>query len=211
MKPAMKAVCVLSTLALAALLPGCLGSIVPKAPDRAVYALPEAEPMRAKQPLPGALLVELPLAAAPLAGQDVVVVRDDGEVQVLPGVRWAAPVPQLLQGLISRQIEAAGSAPSVAQSAQAYALPLRLSVEVRAFELRDRQGALSAHAAVSLRLACTRDSRLIAASPPLQVDASPVPNNPAAATAALRGAAGVLARQVVFWLDKVDASSCLVD
>jgi cholesterol transport system auxiliary component len=156
-------------------------------------------------------MVELPKAITPLAGQDVVVVRADGEVQVLPGVRWAAPAPQLLHDLIARQLELAGSAPSVAKSAQAYIQPLRLAIDLTAFELRDDQGALSAHAAVTLTLVCTRDARVIAASPPLSVDAAPVPTQPAAATAALRGAAGVLARQIVFWLDKVDASSCAVD
>jgi ABC-type uncharacterized transport system auxiliary subunit len=201
----------LPLLLLATLLSGCLGSLVPRAQERAIYTLAAPEAMRARQPLPGALLVELPKAIAPLASQDVVVIRADGEVQVLPGVRWAATAPQLLHELIARQIELAGSAPSVAKSAQAYVQPLRLAIELVAFELRDNQGALSAHAAVTLELVCTREARVIAASPPLAVDAAPVPNQPVAATAALRAAATVLARQVVFWLDKVDASSCSID
>lgn len=207
----MKSPLFMLSLMLAALLPGCMGSLVPKAPDRAIYTLPEPEVMRAKQPLAGALLVELPHAKAALLGSDVVVVRADGEVQVLPGVRWAAPAPQLLQDLIARQIEVAGSATVVAQSSQTYALPLRLSIELHAFELREANGALSAHAAASLRLVCARDARIIASSQPLAVEAAPVPSAPAAATAALRGAAGVLARQVVFWLDRVDTGSCPAD
>lgn len=206
----MTRLCLLPLL-LAALLPGCMGSLVPKAPERAIYTLPEPETMRAKQPLSAALLVELPHAKAALLGTDVVVVRADGEVQVLPGVRWAAPAPQLLRDLIARQIEVAGSAAVVAQTAQAYALPLRLSIELHAFELREADGALSAHVAASLRLVCAQDARIIASSPPLAVDAAPVPTAPAAATAALRGAAGVLARQVVFWLDRVDTRTCIVE
>jgi cholesterol transport system auxiliary component len=202
---------VLLMIALAAPLSGCLGSLLPKAPERAVYTLPAPETMRAKRALAGALLVELPRASAPLAGLDVVVVREDGEVQTLPGVRWAAPAPQLLQELIARQIEQAGSAPSVARSTQAYVQPLRLAIELHAFELRDRQGALSAHAAATLTLVCTRDARVIASSLPLAVDAAPVPTQPSAAVAALRGAAGVLARQIAFWLDQVDAGTCAVD
>lgn len=211
MRPDVKAISALVLLAFGALLSGCMGSLIPKAPDRAVYGLPQAQPMRARQPLPAALLVELPLAGAPLASRDIVVQREDGEIQVLPGVRWAAPAPQLLQNLIAQQIEAAGSAPSVAQTSQAHALPLRLAIELRAFELRDRQGQLSAHAAVSLRLICTHDTRIIAASPALAVEASPVPSQPAAATSALRESAAGLARQVVLWLDKVDTRSCKVD
>lgn len=198
-------------LLLTALLPACMGGILPKAPDRASYALPEPEALHARKPLPAPLLVELPQAPLALSGTDVVVMRADGEVQVLPGVRWVAPAPQLLQDLIARQIEGAGSAHSVARSTQAYALPLRLTINLLAFELREQPGALSAHAAVSLRLVCSADARILAASQPLAVDAAPVPDNPTAATAALRGAAGVLARQVVFWLDQVDSSSCPLD
>ena len=196
---------------LLASLSGCVGSLVPKGPERAVYTLPEPEPMRAKQPLAVPLMVEAPQARPPLTGRDIIVVRADGEVQVLPGVRWAAPAPELLQGLIARQIEVAGAAPSVAQSAQAFALPLRLAIELHAFELREQSGALSARAAVSLRLVCTRNARVIASSSPLVAEAHPVPNQPTAATAALRGVASMLARQVVTWLDQVDTESCASD
>lgn len=198
------------TLLLTTLLPACMGGILPKAPDRARYALPEPEALHARKPLPAALLVELPQASLALSGTDVVVMRADGEVQVLPQVRWVAPAPQLLQDLIARQIEVAGGAPAVAMSAQAYGLPLRLTINLLAFEVREQAGALSAHAAVSLRLVCAADARILAASQALAVDAA-APDNPAAATAALRGAAGELARQVLFWLDKVDASACPLD
>lgn len=197
-------------LLLTALLPACMGGILPKAPDRASYALPEPEALRARKPLPAALLVELPQASLALSATDVVVMRADGEVQVLPQVRWVAPAPELLQELIARQIEVAGGAPGVARSAQAYGLPLRLTINLLAFELREQPGALSAHAAVSLRLVCAADARILAASEALAVDAA-APDNPAAAIAALRGAAGVLARQVLFWLDQVDASTCPLD
>ena len=199
------------SLLLTALLPACMGGILPKAPDRASYALPEPEALHARKPLPAALLVEVPRASQAVSGTDVVVMRADGEVQVLPQVRWVAPAPQLLQDLIARQIEVAGGAPAVAMSAQAYGLPLRLTINLLAFELREQPGGLSAHAAVSLRLVCAADARILAASQALAVDAAPVPDNPAAATAALRDAAGVLARQVLFWLDKVDASACPLD
>lgn len=198
-------------LACAALLSGCMSGILPKAQERAVYALPSPQSIRAARPLPAALLVEMPLASAPLDGHNVVVIREDGEVQVLPGVRWAAAPSQLLQGLIAGQLESAASAPSVAQSGQAHAVPLRLAVELRAFELRDRDGDLSAHAATSLRLVCSRNAAVLAASPLLGVDSGPLPDGTAAAVAALRDSAAQLAQQIVTWLDQVDASSCPLD
>lgn len=207
----MKTIRWLMPVLLVALLPGCIGSLVPQGPERAVYALPEPAPMRAERPLTAPLMVETPQARAPLTSRDIVVVRADGEVQVMPGVRWAAPAPELLQGLIARQIEAADAAPSVAQSAQAFALPLRLAIELHAFELREQSGALSARAAISLRLVCTRNARVIASSSPLVAETHPVPNQPVAATAALREAASTLARQVVSWLDQVDSGSCAGD
>lgn len=201
----------LATLALAALLAAC--GVLPKAGERAVYALPDPDQVKGNVApwLPGALLVEMPHALPPLDGEDVVVVRSDGEVQVLPGVRWAAPIPRLLQDQIARQLEAMGAASSIAQSVQPYDQPLRLTSALRAFEVRESGSIFSAHAAITLTLICTRDARALATSQPIEVNASPVPKQAAAATQALRESAALLARQVGFWLHKVDTSGCVVD
>jgi len=195
-------------LVLLPMLSGCLSSLLPKAQERALYALPAPVVLKAKTALPGALLVDIPQALAPRDSRDVLLMRDDGELQIMPGVAWVAPLPTLMQDLLARQIEMAGAAPAVAQSAQNYRLPLRLSSELRAFELHESGSTLKVHTEISLRLICTRDTRLIAASEPITVDAAPVPDNAVAATAALRDAAGMLARQVVVWLASVDARSC---
>lgn len=197
-----------AALTLATVLAAC--GVLPKAGERAVYALPEPDAATATATpwLPGALLVEAPRALAPIDGEDVVVVRADGEVQVLPGVRWAAPIPRLLQDQIARQLAAMGAATSVAQSVQPYDQPLRLSSELRAFEVREAGNAFSAHAAITVTLICNRDARVLATSEPIEVSASPVPTQPTAATQALRQSAALLARQVGFWLRKVDASGC---
>jgi cholesterol transport system auxiliary component len=190
-------------------LPGCLNGLLPKAQDRAVFGFSESGTLIAKHPLSAAVLVETPHALAPLDSDDVVVMRGNGEIQVMPGVRWAAAVPILLQDLLARQIEHAGSAPSVAQTAQSYQLPLRLASELRAFEAREEDGSLAVHAALSVQLVCAQNARVIAAAPALAVATAAVPNAPEAVTAALREAARELAGQVVTWLDQVDANACL--
>ncbi len=195
-------------LALLPALPACLGGLLPKAKEKAVYALPAPAPMQAKGTLPGALLVELPRALAPLDGVDIIVRQRDGELQTLPGVRWAAPAPELLQDLIARQIETAGAAPGVALGSTSYALPFRLSSDLQAFEIQDVDGAFKVQAQITLRLICERDARVLASSEPISVEAAGGPGNAAAATAALREAAGLLARQVVFWLRSVDVGDC---
>ncbi len=197
-------------LTVACALAGCLGSMLPKAAQRAAYALSDPIPLEARTQLPGALLVELPRALPPLDGSDVVVRRRNGEVQLLAEVRWIAPIPELLQQSMARQLEAAGSAAVVSQSPRAHALPLRLSSELQAFQLREREnGALVVHAALSVSLACAADSRVIAVSTTIAADDKVVAAEPAAGVAALRSAATELGRKLVVWLDQVDASSCV--
>jgi ABC-type uncharacterized transport system auxiliary subunit len=197
-------------LTLACALAGCVGSILPKTAQRAAYALSEPIALEARTPLPGALLVELPRALPPLDGNDLVVVRSNGEVQLLPEVRWIAPIPELLQQSIARQLEAAGSAAAVSQSPQAHALPLRLGSELQAFQLREREdGELVVHAALSARLACAADSRIIAMATTIAADDQVVAAEPEAGVAALRAAATELGRKLAVWLDQVDASSCV--
>jgi ABC-type uncharacterized transport system auxiliary subunit len=200
---------VLVTLACA--LAGCVGSVLPKATQRAAYTLSEPIPLEARVQLPGALLVELPRALPPLDGNDLVVVRSNGEVQLLTEVRWIAPIPELLQQSLARQLEAAGSADVVSQSPQAHALPLRLTSELQAFQLREREnGELVIHARLSVRLTCAADSRVIAVSTTVAADDQVVAAEPEAGVAALRAAATELGRKLVAWLDQVDASSCVV-
>jgi ABC-type uncharacterized transport system auxiliary subunit len=194
---------------LACAVAGCVGSILPKAAQRAAYALAEPIPLEARAQLAGALLVELPRALPPLDGRDLVVVRSNGEVQLLAEVRWIAPIPEMLQQSMARQLETAGSAAVVSQSPQAHALPLRLSSELQAFQLREREdGELVVHAALSVRLACAADSRVIAASTTIAADDKVVAPKPEAGVAALRAAATELGRKLVVWLDQVDSRSC---
>lgn len=193
---------------LASVLGACLGGVLPKAEQRAIYALLEAAPMRAaaqwKQPLQLAPLQAVP----PRSGGDVLVLLASGEFQLLPGVRWAAPLPALLQELLARQIETAGLASAVVQANASLAAPLRLHAELLAFELHDGRGELRAQAGLRLSLVCVRDGHLLAASEPIRTESEPVPREPAAATAALREAASRLARDAVLWLAKAEISGC---
>jgi len=200
----------LGILAWSLALTGCLGGLLPKAEERAVFALPAPVKMSSRA-LPAALLVETPRAIAPLGGPDIMVVRADGEVQILAGVRWAAPLPMLLQDLLARQIEMAGGAPSVAQSAQSYRMPLRLASDLRAFEAWVDGNAMSVHAELTAHLICTQDARILASSAPINIMMADLPNTATAATAALRDSASRLAREVTLWLSGVDAGGCDLD
>lgn len=188
---------------------GCLGGLLPATGERAQYAFPDPADMTVGRALPGAVLVEMPSAVAPRDGSDILVLRKDGEFQWLPGARWAAAVPSLMQELLARQIEAAKAAPAAVRLAQAHAVPFRLAIEIHGFELREEGDAFAAHGSISLRLVCTRNARLLASSEPISVEARPVPTATAAATLAMRQTAGLLARQATLWLSRADPGGCL--
>ncbi len=187
---------------------GCLSGVLPKASEQAQYTLPDAVAQRAERQLPLALLVDVPRAVAPLDGVDVVVIRADGEVQIMTGARWTAPLPILLQDLLVRTIEAAGLVPAVAQSAQAHRIPLRLSGELRAFELHDDGAGLRARAALNLRLICSRNAQVLASSGLITIEAADLPAGVAGAVASLRDLALKLSQQTLQWLQQADVSSC---
>ena len=187
---------------------GCLSGVLPKASEQAQYTLPDAVAQRDERPMPLALLVDVPRAVAPLDGVDVVVIRADGEVQIMTGARWTAPLPILLQDLLVRTIEAAGLVPAVAQSAQTHRLPLRLSGELRAFELHDDGAGLSARAALNLRLICSRNAEVLASSGLITVEAADLAAGVAGAVASLRDLALKLSQQTLQWLQQADVSSC---
>lgn len=190
---------------------GCLGGLLPETGERAQYAFPDPAKMTVDRALPGAVLVEMPSAVPPRDGSDVLVLRSDGEFQWLPGARWAAGVPQLLQESIARQIEAAKAAPTAVRLAQSHAVPFRLAIEIHGFELREEGDAFAAHGSISLRLVCTRNARLLASSEPITVEARPVPTSTARATLAMRQTAALLARQATLWLARSDSSGCLAE
>lgn len=193
-----------------ALLPlsGCLSSVLPKSESRAVYAMdevPAATPCGGASHL-GGLLVEAPRALPPLDGVDLIFRRPDGELQILPGARWAAPAPALLQDLLAQTLDNACLAQTVSQSSAAHALPLRLSSELRAMSIQRDSDLTIARLTVSLRLSCVRSAEVIA-SRAFTVDqqASPAPT---AAAAGLRSAARQWALQVRDWLATLPATPC---
>lgn len=191
-------------------LAGCLGSVLPEPPERAVYALPEAQAMQT--PVRWAVPLQLALADAlpPRDGNDLLVLRPDGEFRVLAGVRWAAPLPALLEELLARQVERAGLAPVAARAGAALAAPLRLQSELRAFELHEEGAGLRAHGSLGLRLVCARDGRLLATEA-VAAQSDAVAAQAAAATAALREVALTLARESVTWMARADVSTCLAE
>jgi ABC-type uncharacterized transport system auxiliary subunit len=195
------------------LLAGCLNSILPKGGPAAVYTLVDwsgspsctAPSGTQASSIPG-LLVETPRAIAPLDGAAISVLRSDGEFQVLPGARWAAPLPVLLQDLLARQLEHDCRSMAISQTARAHQLPLRLSSELRAFGLVERAGSLTARVTLSASLVCAADASVLAArqfSVELAADGSN-----ANSISALRGAAATLAEQSSQWLSEQNLNRC---
>lgn len=199
---------IILTAALASL-PGCLSGILPKAGSSAFYTLPHASAEPAQRKLPLALLIDAPRAVAPLDSADLVVIRSDGEVQVLPNARWAAPIPILIQDALAQAIERSGVVPAVAQSTAAYRMPLRLTGELRAFGMQESGGTLNAKAAITLQLICNRDARVLSSNDAIHAQASDVAPGTAAAVASLRNLSSELTRQTILWLGRTDVSSCV--
>lgn len=190
------------------LLGGCLNSVLPKTESRAVYALDEVPAAAGcEQPrFPAGLLVEAPRALAPFDGVDLIVRREDGELQLLPGARWSAPAPALLQDLLAQTLENACVAQTVSQSSAAHALPLRLSGELRTLSIQRDVDTMVARLTISMRLSCASSAQVIA-SRSFTVDQLAKPE-PAAAAAGMRTAARLWAGQVRDWLAELPAAQC---
>lgn len=200
---------VIALTAALATLPGCLSGILPKAGSTAFYTLPEASAKLAEHKLPLALLIDTPRAVAPLDSADLLVIRSDGEVQIVPNARWAAPIPVLIQNAMAQAIERSRVVPAVAQSTAAYRMPLRLTGELRAFGMRESGGALVAQAAITLQLICSRDARVLSSNDTIQAETRDVAPGTAAAVASLRSLSTELTRQTILWLAQTDVSTCI--
>lgn len=188
------------------LLGGCLGGIS-KPGARAVYAMPAVEnapqgPSRWRQ----SLQVETPSALPPLSSADMLVLTDQGEVQVLADARWSAPAPLLLQDLLVRQLDASQQLHSVASGPQSWAQALRLVTELRSLELRPTGTGLQAHIELNVRLVCSRDARLIASHADLQAQSGVLTT--AQAPGGLREVAAAASLKISQWLQSLPEPAC---
>ncbi len=138
-----------STLLLPAilLLGGCLA--LPKPPPAPEAFLPMVDPA------PRALVIDslsLDIAAAPehLDHRVPQWRRTDGSIRAYQGFQFAAPPSEMLAFVLADAIERSGATRVVHRTGGA---PNRLSIELRAFELRSTEST-AAHVAWSLRWTC---------------------------------------------------------
>ena len=122
-------------LVAAVLCTGCVGSLLEsgnEAPE--VYRLAGASLQDRGDPLPLALAVAPPRAAASLDTERIAVVQPDSRFDYFSGVRWAEPAPQMLQQLLVRALAADGRFATVVAAPSRVPADLSLDVELRSFE-----------------------------------------------------------------------------
>jgi len=126
----------LATMLVAAVLcTGCVGSLLEsgnEAPE--VYRLAGVRLQDRGDPLPLALAVAPPRAAASLDTERIAVVQPDSRFDYFSGVRWAEPAPQMLQQLLVRALAADGRFATVVAAPSRVPADLTLDVELRSFE-----------------------------------------------------------------------------
>jgi cholesterol transport system auxiliary component len=119
----------------AALCTGCIGSLLEssnEAPE--VYRLTGGELQGRGDPLPLALAVAPPRAAASLDTERIAVIQPDSRFDYFSGVRWAESAPQMLQQLLVRALAADGRFATVVAAPSRVPADFALDVELRRFE-----------------------------------------------------------------------------
>lgn len=142
----------IGALAGAVLLAGCaLGRGEPPA----AFDIRLDPPPAAAQRLPWQVAVEMPHATPPLSDDRVVVALADGELTVLPGVRWREHAPALVQSLLLEALDACACVAGAARDGGVLRADYVLAGELRHFELRD-EGIEPPEAHVDLTFALVR-------------------------------------------------------
>jgi len=134
------------TIAIAcAVLAGCLsGGFHSNQPTQQEYLLrwagtsaaPTALPPEATSALAADLTLEvlLPTASPELEGDGIAVLRAGGRLDYYSGARWAAPAPQMLQGMAVEALRAGGRFSWVEEDGAPFAANWVLEVELAHFE-----------------------------------------------------------------------------
>jgi cholesterol transport system auxiliary component len=122
-------------LVAALLCAGCAGSLLEssrEAPE--LYRLAGADLPDRGEPLPLALAVSPPRAAASLDTERIAVVQPDSRFDYFSGVRWAEPAPRMVQQMLVRALAADGRFATVVAAPSRVPADLALDVELRRFE-----------------------------------------------------------------------------
>jgi cholesterol transport system auxiliary component len=117
------------------LLAGCGAGLHSNLPIAQVYVLrPPAQPPAAAASPAGSVQVSLPLAAAGLATDNIVVLRSGQRLDYYSAARWAGTAPAMLQTLTIDAVRAANRFSMVESDGGPFPSDYILSLELRHFE-----------------------------------------------------------------------------
>lgn len=179
---------------------GACVSVLPEPPDPPrIYTLTAATPAETGAMVaPIVISVAAPNGARAVMGADLVW-RRDGVIAYVEAAEWAGRTPDLLQSLLADTIDSQGLVRAGVRSGAGVRADYEIQWDIAAFEIREADGARTAHFAGAARLVEGRTRELIASarfdnSEPLEERSS------GAAAAALeslaRDAASRIARQL---------------
>jgi cholesterol transport system auxiliary component len=143
---------------------GCSGITQRRTPESDVYAL--TSPGRAAQIVQHSdvLLVARPRARAGLDGDQLTVHLADGRQDSYTGARWAAPLPQLIEGPLIDALQAAGVGGAVLSDRSTFHGRYLLQTEIIAFtaEYASAGAAPTVHVELSADLGATGNRQWLA-------------------------------------------------
>jgi cholesterol transport system auxiliary component len=141
------------------------------------------------------LVVQEPIASAPLDGDRIVVRVGGTSIAVVKGAQWADRLPRLLQNRLIQTFENAQLTRSISRPGDGIAADRSLAWEIRRFEVQTEEAA--ARVEVSVKI-LDPSGRVVAA----QIFSASAPGSAgegAAASAALNEASNDVLRQIVAW------------
>jgi cholesterol transport system auxiliary component len=141
------------------------------------------------------LVVQEPIASAPLDGDRSVVRVGGTSIAVVKGAQWADRLPRLLQNRLIQTFENAQLTRSISRPGDGIAADRSLAWEIRRFEVQTEEAA--ARVEVSVKI-LDPSGRVVAA----QIFSASAPGSAgegAAASAALNEASNDVLRQIVAW------------
>jgi cholesterol transport system auxiliary component len=145
------------------------------------------------------ILVAEPSALKALDGQNIVIKPSPASIQFLRGAQWADRLPRIVQARLAETFQRSGGFGGVGKPGEGLAIDYQIIAEIRAFEVRvDGGGRANVEIFVKLlndRNGTVRASRNFEASAPLPA------NGNEAYVAALDQAFGMVAAEILEWVD----------
>jgi ABC-type uncharacterized transport system auxiliary subunit len=120
-------------LILAVALSACGGLFKTERPAATAYGLSVPQAPALSPQLPSVLLVHRPSAAPGLESDRIVLALPDGRTESYAGVRFAAPVPELLQSTLTESLRARAGWLAVLDERGEFGVQFRVQTEIREF------------------------------------------------------------------------------